>query len=242
MFFLAFLTHSLLDCFTTWGTQLFWPIPTRVAWKTIFVVDPLYTIPYMVCLTWILFLPKTSSKRKTINWIGILLSSSYLLLTAINKQLINSKFKEIIEETGITYSNMDTRPLPFQNILWTANVETETKFHIFYFSWLDTKQQKSHSIDKNHYLLEPYLGYDQIRKLIQISEGFYTIARHEDHLIFNDLRFGQTLGWLDPNSPFVFSYKIVPQNNSIKIEEVEKKVQQAKGMLPLLFERIKGEF
>ncbi|MEG1022440.1 MAG: metal-dependent hydrolase, partial [Myroides sp.] len=43
--FLVLLTHSLLDVFTTWGTQLFWPIQDKIALKSIFVVDLFYTIP-----------------------------------------------------------------------------------------------------------------------------------------------------------------------------------------------------
>jgi inner membrane protein len=33
----------LLDMFS-WGTQILWPLDYRFALKTIFVVDPLYTI------------------------------------------------------------------------------------------------------------------------------------------------------------------------------------------------------
>src|SRR5690606_40795777 len=50
LFFWGFLTHPLLDAFTTWGTQLFCPIGTRVAFKSIFVIDPLYTVPLVVFL------------------------------------------------------------------------------------------------------------------------------------------------------------------------------------------------
>ena len=36
LFFWAFVTHPLLDAHTTWGTQLFWPLDLRLAFKTIF--------------------------------------------------------------------------------------------------------------------------------------------------------------------------------------------------------------
>ena len=50
LFFLALFTHSLLDCFTTWGTQLFWPFNlNRVALASISVVDPFYTFPLILC-------------------------------------------------------------------------------------------------------------------------------------------------------------------------------------------------
>lgn len=50
MVFWCLLTHVFLDIFTSWGTQIFWPLPDRVALKTIFVIDPLYTIPLLISL------------------------------------------------------------------------------------------------------------------------------------------------------------------------------------------------
>src|SRR5690606_27263693 len=41
LFFLGFVTHIILDSFTTWGTQLFWPFSnTGIAFYNVFVVDP----------------------------------------------------------------------------------------------------------------------------------------------------------------------------------------------------------
>ena len=43
---LVFGTHVLLDCFTVYGTQALWPLPLPpVGWATIFIIDPLYTLP-----------------------------------------------------------------------------------------------------------------------------------------------------------------------------------------------------
>ncbi|MEQ3662803.1 MAG: metal-dependent hydrolase, partial [Flavobacterium sp.] len=50
MAFWCFVTHVLLDMFTSWGTQILWPFDYRFALKTIFVIDPLYTIPLLVSL------------------------------------------------------------------------------------------------------------------------------------------------------------------------------------------------
>jgi len=50
-FALTYFTHILLDCLTTWGTQLFYPFSTYgVALYSIFVVDPLYTVPFLIFL------------------------------------------------------------------------------------------------------------------------------------------------------------------------------------------------
>ncbi|MDE2699638.1 MAG: metal-dependent hydrolase, partial [Gemmatimonadota bacterium] len=47
--FWAILTHALLDCFTGYGTQLFSPFSNYpVAFGSIFVIDPLYTLPLAI--------------------------------------------------------------------------------------------------------------------------------------------------------------------------------------------------
>src|SRR5690606_4992466 len=44
-------THVLLDAFTTYGTQLFWPLTTPpVAISSIFIIDPLYTLPLLLAV------------------------------------------------------------------------------------------------------------------------------------------------------------------------------------------------
>jgi inner membrane protein len=47
--FLALVTHPLLDAHTAYGTQLLWPLdvpPTQ--WATLFIIDPLFTLPLLV--------------------------------------------------------------------------------------------------------------------------------------------------------------------------------------------------
>ena len=66
MFFLALLTHPLLDAQTTWGTQLFWPFHWRVAIENIFIIDPIYTLPFLIFLILTAFQDKLSRKKKVI--------------------------------------------------------------------------------------------------------------------------------------------------------------------------------
>ncbi len=43
LFIVAFVTHPLLDLFTTYGTLLLWPHPRRFALDAVAIVDPLYS-------------------------------------------------------------------------------------------------------------------------------------------------------------------------------------------------------
>src|SRR5690606_22376453 len=62
--FLCFVTHPLLDAHTTWVTQLFWPFDLRLAYKYIFVIDPLYTLPFLFFLLLAMFQKRGSIKRR----------------------------------------------------------------------------------------------------------------------------------------------------------------------------------
>ena len=85
-------THVLLDVFTSWGTQILWPLDYRFALKTIFVIDPLYTFPLLISLIFV-WKNKDSLIRRKYVIRGLIISSSYLLITCILKLLlfINSK-------------------------------------------------------------------------------------------------------------------------------------------------------
>ena len=49
---LALITHPLLDAHTAYGTQLLWPLaPTPTSWSTLFIIDPLYTLPLLAGVT-----------------------------------------------------------------------------------------------------------------------------------------------------------------------------------------------
>ena len=51
LFFWSIFTHPILDCFTNWGTQVFQPFNDyRVQWNTVSVVDPICTLPFLICL------------------------------------------------------------------------------------------------------------------------------------------------------------------------------------------------
>ena len=62
--YLAFVTHSLLDAFTAYGTQLFLPFSNElVAFNIVSVVDFLYTIPFLLILILCFFTEKIIPKE-----------------------------------------------------------------------------------------------------------------------------------------------------------------------------------
>ncbi|MGB1041447.1 MAG: metal-dependent hydrolase [Flavobacteriales bacterium] len=215
LFFWTLVTHPLLDAHTTWGTQFFWPFDYRLAYKNIFVLDPLYTLPFLIFVIIAMCYKRTNPKRRRFNNIGLILSSSYMAITFILKGVGIGEFKDALQNENIEYVEMDTRPTPLNTILWNAQVETETGYRMGYYSLFDSKKVKfGKEFAKNHELLEPYKDQKVVQQLIHIAAGWYFVEKSEnDTLIFTDIRFGQ-LGFED-DSPFVFKYNLWENEDGI---------------------------
>lgn len=241
LFFWGFVTHAMLDAFTTWGTRIFWPFDYRIAFKSIFVIDPLYTLPLTICLVWLAFLNRKNSKRQQLNRIGLFVSTSYLLLTVIIKLYINTVFEQAFEDRELAITRYDTRPAPLNTILWTANAETNDGYFVGYYSLLDSdKEIDFFYFPKNHELLASYIDDEDVRDLTKICKDWYTVQPATDGLILNDLRFGQRTGWTDKNGDFVFSFYITQSGNQVTITEVEKDFSDGRQLISALWQRMLG--
>ncbi|GGK37184.1 MULTISPECIES: metal-dependent hydrolase [Flavobacteriaceae] len=240
LFFWVFFTHSILDSFTTWGTQLFWPLDLRLAFKTIFVIDPLYTVPFLVFLILAMFQNRTSKKRRFYNNAGLIISSAYLALTFLLKWIAFNQFESALEEQQINYIQLDTRPSPLNTTLWSANVATEDSYLLANYSFFDTKPITFESYPKNHHLLGNLVENKKVKRMISISEGWYIISQDDGNLYFNDLRFG--LLSLEPKAEnFVFKYKIEVDNlGKLTFTEEPKIGRDGKKLLLDLWIRLKG--
>lgn len=240
LFFLVFVTHSFLDVFTTWGTKLFWPLDYSLAFKSIFVVDPLYTLPFLYFLIRSACSKKNWQKRRYYNTVGLVISSSYLLLTLVLKFVVYQKFVDVLDQQEIVYSKLSVKPSALNTILWNAIIETPDAFLISDYSFFDTKQPSFTSYEKNHHLKDSLSDLTVFNRLVVLSENDYTLTQSFDTLFFNDLRFGLLKN--DPTNPqFGFSYEFyIDQNQQVQVREVVKDRREGVQMLKKLVYRITG--
>lgn len=122
-------THVLLDLFTSWGTQVLWPLQYRFAFKTIFVIDPLYTIPLLISLVFMWKNKEYQILRKYLIR-GLAISSLYLLLTCILKLFAVHQFEKALQHQNIPHQELIVIPTAFNCILWNANVSTSKGYFI----------------------------------------------------------------------------------------------------------------
>jgi inner membrane protein len=202
-------THIGLDCLTTYGTQIFWPFTrTPVIIGSIFIIDPLYTIPLAAGLLVSFRWAPTARPRRVANYVGLALSSAYLLLTLINKAYVESVFQHTLQAQGHPSERVFTKPTAFNNLLWTAIAEDENGFHVGFYSLLDEDRTVDFRyVPKRHELLGDTADSPFVDRLRWFSRGYF-IVRETDTgtLTIQDLRFGRSDLGLTPDGKYIFTF------------------------------------
>lgn len=237
--FWCLVTHVLLDLFTSWGTQILWPLDHRFALKTIFVIDPLYTIPLFISLIFVWRNKESLTRRKYLIR-GLVISSSYLLLTCVLKLFAVNKFEKALQNKKLNYQELIIKPTAFNCILWNANIATSKGYYLADYSLFDSQPIQFTFYPKNLKLKEKLVNSHDFQQLIKISEGWYLVSTQNNRLFFNDLRFG-LLNDNPENPQFAFSYQMIPMSDGIYwAEEVPKAKRDGKALLKKIFTRLKG--
>lgn len=209
--FLTLLTHIVLDCFTSYGTQVFQPFSNYpVIFGTIFVIDPLYTLPLVVGLLVALTHPPGARWRRRANYAGLALSTLYLLLTVPNKLHVDRVFDRALQRQGHPTERVFTTPMPLTNLFWMAVAEDSTNFWVGYYSLLDDERSMAfHRVPKNHDLLGDAWNAPAVERLRWFSRGYFAVSASDGQRYVHDLRFGRSdLGLTNEDAAFVFTFRL----------------------------------
>ncbi|WP_266205539.1 metal-dependent hydrolase [Pontibacter kalidii] len=244
LFFLGFVTHSLLDSCTTWGTQLFWPFTNYgVAFYNIFVVDPLYTLPFLVFVAAAAFYHRLSSTRRYLNYAGLMISTAYLLWSFVAKSMANGVFEQSMTRQGIDHTSYISKPTPMNTVFWSVTAAGEEGFYNGFYSLMDADQQVKYDFEPQQAeLLAPYRGHPKLERLLQITKGYYTVTQDRaGALLINDLRFGKFDGWQESGGGYVFVYKVWQDaQGELQFEEVNNRPKVDQEYLLAYWNRITG--
>jgi inner membrane protein len=241
-FGLEIFTHLTLDAFNTYGVGWFEPFNHyRISFNTIFVADPFFSIGLMAAFIALLLLKKTNSHRSAWTKISLSISGLYLVYALVNKAMINHSVKENLEQQHISYNRFFTTPTALNTWLWYVVVEDNYGYHIGYQSVFDKNKNISfHYFDRQDSLLGPLRKEHHIRQLMLFSRGFYTIEKYKGTLIFNDLKFGQIMGWENPDAQFVFHYFIKDERQNLLVIQRGRFAGWNTKSVKGLIKRIKG--
>jgi len=201
--YLVFATHVLLDSFTAYGTQIFWPISsTPVSWSTIFIIDPLYTLPLLIGVIAALVMSRDHNRGHSANRVGLAVSSLYLAWTVPASFAAEHNFQSALQAQNIAHHQIYTSAAPFNSLLWRAVVMDDDGYYEAYYSLLDA----TNDIRFSHYpskfeLLDGIEDHWPVQRLQWFSRGIYAVARMQDDIVISDLRMG-----IEPN--YVFRFKV----------------------------------
>jgi len=205
---LVFTTHVLLDSFTVYGTQIFWPfVTTPVGWSTVFIIDPLYTVPLLVGLVAILAWRGEPEKARRLNRAGLMLSTLYLGWSVAAKLEVERVARDQLAQMNLAAAPLLSTPAPFNTLLWRLVVMTDDGYLEGYRSLLDGAEPiafTAHASDPE--LLDAVADDWAVERLRWFTRGFYRVRAVGDGVVISDLRMG-----LEPH--YVFNFRVAALGN-----------------------------
>lgn len=234
--------HLFIDGFNNYGVGWLEPFShQRFSFNTIYVADPLFSLWPGIALVMLISLHRFHKQRRFWWMFGIFLPFLYLSYCSFNKIIINKEVKEIFARQQIPHQRYFTTPTPLNNMLWYVVSGNDSGYYIGFRSVFDTNPAMEFQFfPRNDSLLKPVRDHEDLQKLIRFSQQFYTAEQWKDTLVFNDLRFGQILGWQNAKEHFVFHYFLQhPGENKLVVQRGRFAGWNKEAALNLL-KRIKG--
>ena len=135
---LVLTTYPILDSFTVYGTQLFWPLQdplqmTPISIASVFIIDPLYTLPLLIavivgfikgCKLAVFKAGLLMNCQRLAVWM-LLLSSSYLLFGLGLKYHAQSKAEQTLAAANIHTTRIKTMPVLPTILMWRTVAEDD---------------------------------------------------------------------------------------------------------------------
>lgn len=180
------ITHPLLDYFTSYGTQLIWPLDGYFSASSIFIIDPLYTLPLLFALGYI-SLKKAQARTPAI--VALTLSSLYLGWGVAAKSIIVQRTQQSLISAGINSDKVFITPTALNTLLWRIVVIDGTSYWEGDSSLLDDSPTITfHQHKRNKWPLpeRPQLLNDYL----YFTHDFVSYREEGDRLIVADLRMG----------------------------------------------------
>jgi inner membrane protein len=200
---LAFVTHALLDAMTVYGTRLALPFsdhPYGVG--SIFIIDPLYTLPLIAGLVGALV--ARGARRMRWNMAGLVLSTAYLAWSAAAQAHVAGIVRTQIaaRPDAASVERVLVTPTAFNTVLWRVLVMRPDGYEEGFRSLLDEDRPirfTRHALDGDLY--RSVRDIDAVTRIAQFSRGFFRVDERGGTVRITDLRMGQ-----EPS--YVFSFAV----------------------------------
>lgn len=199
---LVLITHTLLDAFTIYGTQLWLPFIDRpVGLGSIFIIDPLYTLPLMIGVAVAIRFRDDWYRARRWNTIGLTLASLYLLWTVFAQQWMENRASQAIAEAELPVERMLATPTVVNSVLWRIiAVGEEAHWEAVHPIW-SGQPIRFREYPREPELLKHIEDNPAIRRLQYFTRGFYSVNERDGTVVISDLRMGQV-------GHYAFAYRV----------------------------------
>lgn len=189
-FWLVFMTHVTVDYLTVYGTQLLQPFTDYPFGRgSIFIIDPLYTLPLLIGL--IACLVSRTNRRFRFNAIGLAVSTAYLAWGLGVQQHVESVATKNLPPTVSPDAKLLVTPSPLNSVLWRIVATSPTHYYEGWYSLLDrepTVVWTEH--DRGPELIAKYSAHPGIARIQAFSHGFFRMQESGGNVYITDLRMG----------------------------------------------------
>lgn len=205
--YLCFATHALLDAVTIYGTRIFWPVmPDPVGLGSLFIIDPLYTLPLLVVLVWALCLKGWSRSFGRGLSVALVLSTAYLGWSMVGQQIALSRGQAALAGLGVEPERTIATPMPFNTAFWRVIAVERDRYVNVYVPLLGGEEAvTAYAHPRGGDLLACAETIAKATELAAFSKGFFKLWEDGGRLHFADLRMGVT-----PN--YVFQFEVAERD------------------------------
>lgn len=188
---LILITHAILDLMTVYGTQILIPFVNKAyAVGSIFIIDPLYTLPIIFGL--IATGIAKSDKQFWWNHAALIFSTLYLVWSVSMQAYVKGIAKESLQAQTINAEKILVTPTAFNTILWRVVAMTEEGYAEGFYSPFDETKAiafKSYASDQNLY--REWSDDWYVQRMEWFAQDFISMKMVEGKPVLSDLRMGQ---------------------------------------------------
>ena len=190
----GYATHALLDACTTYGTLLLWPFSdARIAWNTISVIDPVFTLPLLGFV-----IAAGVKKSQFIGRLGMAWVALYLSIGVIQEERAIAAGEALAADRGHAPAVVSAKPSFGNLLLWKTVYEYDDHFWVdavraggdvtiiegdhvarlnlqSSFPWLDTDSQQARDVERFRWFSNDYLAIDS-------DDPFFIVDMRYSHL------------------------------------------------------------
>lgn len=191
-FWLVLITHVTLDAFTSYGTQLLWPLTSApIAWSSVFIIDPLYSVPLLLA---VLAGAIAGFRGRAAHWTAaaLILSTLYLGFTLTGKQMAERRVEAVLTHNDLQAQQLFSTPTPFNSLLWRVILVDGEDYYETLVGWFDTAPPELVRLPRNEGLATVLADSPQHERLQWFTGGVMRYDVIDDLLLVTDLRLGMT--------------------------------------------------